>query len=180
MARPEKASSISELRGLLGEAQGAVLTDFRGMTVAEMTELRTLLRKHAVEFKVVKNSLARIAVQDGALKDLSRYLEGPTGLAVSRTDPVAPSKLLATFGKGPGRDKLQIKGGMVEGRILSAADIVALADLPPREVLLGRVAGVLQAPLQGLVTVLAASLRGLAQALDQVREKREKAAAPAA
>jgi large subunit ribosomal protein L10 len=149
------------------------------MTVAEMTELRGLLRKHAVEYKVVKNTLARIALQDGALQELSRYLEGPTAIAVSRTDPVTPSKVLATFAKG--REKLQIKGGFVEGQIVGREDLVALAALPPREVLLGRVAGVLQAPIQGLVTVLAASLRGLATALTQVREQREKSteAAPA-
>lgn len=175
MGRTEKGTSISELRGLLGQARAAVLTDFRGMTVAEMTELRGLLRKHAVEYRVVKNTLARIAVRDGALKDLSRYLEGPTAVAISRTDPVAPSKILSTWARG--REKFQIKGGVVEGRIVGPAEIVALADLPPREVLLGRVAGVLQAPLQGLVTVLSASLRGLAVALNQVREKKEAASA---
>jgi large subunit ribosomal protein L10 len=175
VGRTEKATSISEFRSLMGAAQAAVLTDFRGMTVAEMTELRALLRKHAVEYTVVKNTLARIAVQDGGLKDLSRFLEGPTAIAVSRTDPVSPSKLLATWAKG--REKFQIKGGVVEGRIVGAADIVALAALPSREVLLGRVAGVLQAPIQGLAQVLSASLRGLAVALNQVREKKEAASA---
>jgi large subunit ribosomal protein L10 len=176
--RTEKDTSISELRGLLGQAQAVVLTDFRGMTVAEMTELRGLLRKQAVQYRVVKNTLARIAVQDGALKELSRYLEGPTAVAVSRKDPVAPSKILSAWARG--RDKFQIKAGVVEGRIVSAADVIALGNLPPREVLLGRMAGVLQAPIQGLVTVLSASLRGLAVALNQVREQREKKeAAPA-
>jgi len=175
VGRTEKATSISGLRSLMGDARAAVLTDFRGMTVAEMTELRALLRKHAVEYKVVKNTLARRAIQDGALTDLSRLLEGPTAIAVSRTDPVLPSKVLATWARG--REKFQIKGGMVEGRIVGPADIAALADLPPREVLLGRVAGVFQAPLQGLVQVLTASLRGLAVALSQVREKKESAPA---
>ncbi len=174
MGRTEKGSTITELRGLLGQAQSAVLTDFRGISVAELTELRVLLRKHAVQYKVVKNTLARMAVQDGALKELSKYLEGPTAVAVSRTDPVAPSKLLATWAKG--REKFQIKGGVVEGRIVGPAELAALASLPSREVLLGRVAGVLQAPLRGLATVLAAPLRGLAIALNQVREQREKAA----
>jgi large subunit ribosomal protein L10 len=178
VGRTEKGTSINELRGLLGGARAAVLTDFRGMTVAEMTELRGLLRKQAVEYRVVKNTLARIAVGDGPLTGLSRYLEGPTAVAISRADPVAASKVLATWARG--REKFQIKGGIVEGQIVGAADVVALADLPSREVLLGRMAGVLQAPLQGLVTVLAASLRGLAVALDRVREQREKTeAAPA-
>jgi large subunit ribosomal protein L10 len=172
VGRTEKGTTITELKGLLGDAHAAVLTDFRGMTVAEMTELRGLLRKHAVQYRVVKNTLARIAVQDGTLRELSPYLEGPTAVAVSRKDPVAPAKVLAGWARG--REKFKIKGGVVEGRIVSAADVMALADLPPREVLLGRVAGVLQAPIQGLVTVLSASLRGLAVALNQVREQREK------
>jgi large subunit ribosomal protein L10 len=174
VGRDEKATSIAELREKLGDARGAVLTDFRGLSVAELTELRTLLRKSAVEYKVVKNTLAKLAVKDTGLADLAPYLEGPTGIAISAADPVAASKAVSAWAKG--REKLSAKGGVVEGRVVGPREIAELADLPPREVLLGRMAGVLQAPLAGLVQVLSASLRGLANALDQVRQKKEGAA----
>ena len=177
MSRTEKAESISSLKALLGGAQAAVLTDFRGLSVAELTELRGLLRKHGVEYKVVKNTLARLAVQEGSLQGLSRFLEGPTALAVSRTDPVAASKVFVAWSRGPGRERFQVKGGFVEGQVLGPAEIAALASVPPREVLLARMAGAFQAPLQGLARVLGATLTGLAVALDQVRQQKERQAA---
>lgn len=172
MGREEKATTIAELREKLGDARGAVLTDFRGLSVAELTELRTLLRKSAVEYKVVKNTLAKRAIKDMGLDNLAPYLEGPTGIAISAADPVAASKAVTAWAKG--REKFSVKGGIVEGRVVGPREIAELADLPPREVLLGRMVGVLQAPLTGLVQVLSASLRGLANALDQVRQNKEK------
>lgn len=174
MGRTEKATSIAELREKLGSARSAVLTDFRGLSVADLTELRTLLRKSAVEYAVVKNTLAKIAVKDTSLAGLSAYLEGPTAIAISRADPVAPSKVLSTWGKT--RPTFSVKGGMVEGKIVGPAEIAALGDLPSREVLLARMAGAFQAPLQGLVQVLAATIRSLAVVLDQVRQHKEKGA----
>jgi large subunit ribosomal protein L10 len=174
VGRTEKATSIAELRDKLGSARSAVLTDFRGLSVADLTELRTLLRKSAVEYAVVKNTLAKIAVKDTNLAGLSAYLEGPTAIAISRADPVAASKVLSTWGKT--RPTFALKGGMVEGKIVGPAEIAALGDLPPREVLLARMAGAFQAPLQGLVQVLAATIRSLAVVLEQVRQHKEKGA----
>ena len=174
MGRAERAASISALREKLSGARSAVLTDFRGLSVAEMTELRTLLRKSAVEYIVVKNTLAKIAVAETELASLAAQLEGPTAIAISRADLVAPSKVLATWSKT--RPTFIIKGGVVEGRLMSPADIAVLAALPPREVLLARLAGTVQAPLQGLVNVLAGPIRALASVLDQVRRHRETSA----
>lgn len=174
MGRTEKATSIAELREKLGSARSAVLTDFRGLSVADLTELRTLLRKSAVEYAVVKNTLAKIAVKDTNLAGLSAYLEGPTAIAISRADPVAASKVLSTWSKT--RPTFTVKGGMVEGKIVGPAEIAALGNLPPREVLLARMAGAFQAPLQGLVQVLAATIQSLAIVLDQVRQHKEKGA----
>ena len=174
MGREEKATSIAELREKLGDARGAVLTDFRGLSVAELTELRTLLRKNAVEYKVVKNTLAKLAVKETGLAELAPYLEGPTGIAISRGNPVAASKAVTTWAKG--RQSFSVKGGIVEGRVVGPREIADLADLPPREVLLARMAGAFQAPLAGLVQVLSASLRGLANVLEQVRQRKEGAA----
>jgi large subunit ribosomal protein L10 len=174
VGRTEKATSIAELRDKLGSARSAVLTDFRGLSVADLTELRNLLRKSAVEYTVVKNTLAKIAVKDTNLAGLSAYLEGPTAIAISRADPVAASKVLSTWGKT--RPTFTVKGGIVEGKIVGPAEITALGSLPPREVLLARMAGAFQAPLQGLVQVLAATIRSLAVVLDQVRQHKEKGA----
>jgi large subunit ribosomal protein L10 len=174
VGRTEKATSIAELREKLGSARSAVLTDFRGLSVADLTELRTLLRKSAVEYAVVKNTLAKIAVKDTSLAGLSAYLEGPTAIAISRADPVAASKILSTWGKT--RPTFAVKGGMVEGKIVGPAEIAALGSLPSREVLLARLAGAFQAPLQGLVQVLAATIRSLAIVLEQVRQHKEKGA----
>jgi large subunit ribosomal protein L10 len=171
VGREEKTTTIAELRGQFGAARGAVLTDFRGLSVAEITELRTLLRKSAVEYKVVKNTLAKLAIKETDLASLAAYLEGPTAVAISRTDPVAASKAITTWAKG--RQTFTIKGGIVEGRVVGPAEIADLADLPPREVLLARMCGAFQAPLQGLAQVLSAPLQGLVRALDQVRQRKE-------
>ena len=175
MAREEKVTAIAELREKLGKARGAVLTDFRGLTVADITDLRAALRKSQVEYTVVKNTLAKRAVQDTAVAGLSALFEGPTAVAISVTDPVAASKAVTQWAKG--RPTFTIKGGAVEGRVVTASDIASLADLPNRQVLLGRVAGVMQAPIVGLARVLAASLSGFANVLDRVRERKETGAA---
>jgi large subunit ribosomal protein L10 len=174
VARTEKATNIADIREMLGTAKGAVLTDFRGMSVAEMTELRSLLRKSAVEYRVVKNTLAKKAIQEIGLADLAPYFEGPTAIAVSPTDPVAASKALATWGRG--RPAFTVKGGVIEGRVVGPAELAGLAELPSREVLIGRLAGTLQAPIQAFAQVLAATMGGLARALEQVRQKKEGAA----
>jgi large subunit ribosomal protein L10 len=174
VGRAEKATSIEEFREKLSGARGAVLTDFRGLSVADITELRTLLRKSAVEYKVVKNTLAKLAVKDTGLAGLAAYFDGPTAVAISHRDAVAASKTLAVWAKG--RPTFTIKGGVVEGRIVGPAEIAQLADVPPREVLLARMAGAFQAPLAGLVQVLGAHLSGLVRALDQVRRQKEGAA----
>ena len=172
MGRAEKSTSIAEFREKLSGVRGAVLTDFRGLSVADITELRSLLRKSEVEYKVVKNTLARLAVKDTGLEGLATYFEGPTAIAISRGDPVAASRVLSTWSRT--RPTFAVKGGIVEGQLVGPADIAALADLPPREVLLARVAGAFQGPLQALANVLAGPVRALACALDQVRAQKEK------
>jgi len=172
VGRTEKATTIAELREKLSTARSAVLTDFRGLSVAEITELRALLRKSAVEYTVVKNTLAKIAVKDTNLAGLAACLEGPTAIAISREDPMAASRLLSSWSRA--RPTFAVKGGMVEGQLIGPAEIAALASLPPREVLLARMAGAFQSPLQALANVLAGPVRVLASVLDQVRVQKEK------
>lgn len=172
MGRTEKTTTIAELREKLGTARSAVLTDFRGLSVAEITELRALLRKSAVEYTVVKNTLAKIAVMNTNLAGLATYLEGPTAIAISRKDPMAASRVLSSWSKT--RPTFAVKGGMVEGQLIGPAEIAALASLPPREVLLARMAGAFQTPLQALANVLAGPVRALASVLDQVGVQKAK------
>lgn len=173
MGREAKTASIAELQEKLAGAQSAVLTDFRGLSVADLTELRTLLRKSAVEYRVVKNTLARIAVRDSSLAGLGPFLEGPTGIAISWTDPVAASKILTTWAKG--KPTFAIKAGVVEGQIVGPAEIVSLGGLPSREVMLGRVASAFQGPIRQLAGVLEAPLRAMVAVLEQVRTQKETA-----
>lgn len=173
MGRTEKASSIAQLREKLRAARSAVLTDFRGLNVAEITELRTLLRQSAVEYAVVKNTLAKIAIRDTDLAGLASYFEGPTAIAISRVDPAAAPRVLSTWGRA--RPTFAVKGGMVEGQVVGPAEIMTLGELPPREVLLARMAGAFQVPIQALVRVLAGPVRALGIVLDQVRQQKEGA-----
>lgn len=170
MKRTEKETTVHELRAALLGARSAVLTDYRGLNVAEMTELRTLLGKSQVEYRVVKNTLARLASQGTDLAPLAEFFRGPTAIAISRADPVAGPKLLAQFGKA--RPTFAVKAAVVEGKLVSAAEVAALAVLPPREALLGLMLGAFQAPLRALVVVLHGQIRALATALDAVRAQR--------
>ena len=174
MARPEKEATVAELKEKFSRAQAVVLTNYRGLTVAEMTELRKKLREAGLEYKVAKNTLTRLAVQDFVGGGLDAYLPGPTGLAFSYNDPVTPAKILSDFAKT--HKALEIKAGVLENKVIDAAGVKALAELPPREVLIAQLLGVLQGPIRGLVTVLSGPQRNLVYALDAVRRQKEAAA----
>ena len=170
--RGVREATVAELGRALRAAHSAVLTDYRGLTVADLTELRRQLRQGQVEFRVVKNTLARRATQELGLTGLHPLLEGPTAIAFGLGDPVAPSRILSQAARA--FPKLQIKGGTLEGKVVSRDEVLALATLPPRRVLLARLVGALQGPLQRLAVVLQGNLRGLVVTLDQVRAQREK------
>jgi len=170
--RAEKAAAIDELKTLLEGSKVTLLADHRGLSVSELTELRRLLRQQAVGLRVVKNSLARIATRGTELQALEPHLVGPTAVVFAKGDPAVPAKLLTAFAKT--KPALQIKAAFVEGQVLARKEAVALAELPPREVLLARLAGVLQSPLRGLASVLQGPLRSLILALQAVRQKKEQ------
>ena len=153
-------------------AKGMVFADYRGLTVEQDTELRSALRKAGVEYKVVKNTLTRFAANENGLEGLDTYLNGPTAMA-SSVDPVASAKVLSEFAKK--YDKLEIKVGVVEGKVIDASGVKALAELPPREVLIARVLGGFNAPISGLVNVLNGNIRGLAVALNAIAEQKATA-----
>ncbi len=163
-----KGQVIAEVKAKLSQAKGVVLTDYRGLTVAQVTRLRAQLREAGVEYKVIKNTMVKRAANEIGLTGLDSYLEGPTALAFGITDPVTPAKVLTEFAKA--NKDLEIKAGVIEGKVISMDGVKALADLPPREVLLAQVLGAMQSPLVGMANVLQGPIRKLGYALEEVRK----------
>jgi large subunit ribosomal protein L10 len=141
-----KQQVVTEIAGKLRDSKSTILVDYRGLTVSEVTELRKQLREANVEFKVYKNSLARRATAEVELTDLDANLVGPTAIAFSNEDVIAPAKVLNSFSKE--HDALEIKAGVIEGQIASVEEIKAIAELPSREGLLSMLLSVLQAPVR--------------------------------
>ncbi len=171
MARPEKEAAVAELKEKLSAASGAVLTDYRGLKVKEITKLRSELRKAGVEYKVVKNTLLNLAAGQLDVGGLDAYLAGPTAIAFGYKDPVTPAKIIAGFAKD--HKNLEIKGGLLSGKAIDFNAVQTLAELPSREVLLSRVLAGFQAPISGLVNVLSGTTRNLVYVLEAIRKQKE-------
>ncbi|SHK31504.1 large subunit ribosomal protein L10 [Anaerobranca californiensis DSM 14826] len=170
-AREEKALVVAELKEKFGSAQAAIITDYRGLDVARVTKLRAKLREAGVEYKVIKNTLAKLAVQDTELSELQQHLQGPTAVAFSYNDPVAAAKIISEFAKD--NKELEIKAGILEGKVIDLAGVKALADLPSREVLIAQVLAGIQAPITGFVNVMQGNVRNLVYVLEAIRKQKE-------
>jgi len=168
----KKEQEISEISKYMSESSITVLTDYRGLDVAEVTELRAKLREAGVKYKVAKNTLIKIAAHNLGITDLDKYLEGPTAIAFS-ADPVALAKILVEFAKT--HNDLEVKSGLLDKKLMGAEELKELAKLPPREVLLGKVIGAMQSPLYGFAGSLAGLLRKFVYALDQIKEQKAQA-----
>ena len=171
--RPEKVAKIAELKELISTSKCTVLVDFRGLTVAQDTELRRKMREAGVHYNVVKNTLLRIVAQEAGIEGLEPVLEQNTAIAVSPEDPVAVAKVVCDFAKT--NDKLKVKVGILDGKVISAEEVKAVASLPPKEVLIAKVLGSMQAPISGFVNVLQGTIRNVVYALDAVRKAKESA-----
>lgn len=143
-----KQNAVNDIQTKLDESVSTIVVDYRGLNVAEITELRKQLREAGVDFKVYKNSLTRRAVAAKSFEGLDEVLTGPNAIAFSNEDVVAPAKILNNFAKD--HDALEIKAGIIEGKVSSLDEIKALADLPSREGLLSMLCNVLQAPVRNL------------------------------
>lgn len=172
---PEKEAIVAELKEKLSNTKGAVLANYRSINVSLDTKLRRKLREAGIEYRVVKNTLTRIAAKEAGIIGMEQYLEGPTVIAMSAVDPVAPAKILADFIRENKLQTLEIKAGLVEGKVIDADSVKALASLPPREVLIARLLGTLQAPITGFVRVLQGNISNLVYALEAVRKQKESA-----
>ncbi len=171
--RLEKAKTQEKLKKTMSSAESVVFVDYRGVNVADDTRLRRICRDSAVEYKVVKNTLTGRAAAELGLSGLEEILHGPTGMAVSSTDPVGPAKVMSSFAREV--PALHIKGGVLNGAVITADRVAFLATLPPKKQLLGYVLGAFQSPMTATVTVLNATLSGFARAIDAIREKKASA-----
>ena len=171
MRRDQKVQEAQSLKERLEKAKVLLFAEYRGLKVREMTELRTKLRKEKSLLKVVKNRLMKRVLKEHGLEALEKYFTGPTALATSEVDPVVPAKMLTEFAKT--HEKLTLKGGYLDGRVLSARDVETLSKTPPREVLLARALASMNAPATNLVGVLAAVPRKLLYALNAIKETKQ-------
>jgi len=172
---PEKRAIVSELKEKMTSSKGLVLTSYSKLNVAQDTKLRRKFREAGIEYRVIKNTLARIAANEAGIEGLVQYLEGTTAMALSTVDPVAPAKVLADFIKENKLQSLEIKAGLVEGKVIDANGVKALASLPSREVLLATLLGTMQAPISGFVRALNGNISKLAYALEAIRKQKESA-----
>ncbi|MDD4237528.1 MAG: 50S ribosomal protein L10 [Desulfotomaculaceae bacterium] len=168
ISKAEKEIIIEELKEKFDNSKVAILADYQGLNVAEATRLRRRLREAGCEFKVAKNTLVDLVVKRQGLDELAPFLKGPVGIAFGN-DPVAPAKVLADFIREA--KKMEIKVGVLDGKVIDAKAVKELADLPSREVLLARVLGGMQAPLYGFAGVLQGTLRSFVYALEAVRKQ---------
>ena len=164
----EKSQVVAEIKEKLGKSSGVILADYRGLTVAQVTNLRVQLRQAGVGYKVFKNTMVRRAAKEAGIQGLDQYLEGPTAVAFS-ADPVAPAKVLSNFAKT--NKNFVLKAAIVEGKVFGPEQVKVLADLPSREVLLAMVLHGIQAPLTGMANVLQGPIRKLGYALEEVRKQ---------
>lgn len=176
MARPDKAAAVAELAEEFRSSSAVVLTEYRGLTVKQLTELRRSLGGSA-SYAVVKNTLTKIAAREAGIDVLDDYLSGPSAIAFVKGDPVEAAKGLRDFAKA--NPVLVVKAGLLEGKPLTAEEIQKLADLESREVLLAKLAGAMKASLQNAVSLFAAPLSQTARVIEALRQKVE-AETPAA
>ncbi len=173
MNKQSKEALVAEFAEKLKEAKAAFLADYRGLDVAQANDLRNKLRETGVEYRVVKNTLLRLAAKDTDAACFDEYLSGPTAIAVANEDPVAPAKALVEFAKK--NEAFELKVGMLDGKLLAVADIKALAELPSRDELLTKMLGSMSAPATNFVGVLAAVPRSFVQVLAAIKDQKDAA-----
>ncbi|HKF19062.1 MAG TPA: 50S ribosomal protein L10 [Candidatus Dormibacteraeota bacterium] len=170
MARPEKVEQVELLMGKLKNANAAVLTDYRGLSVSQLQDLRGRLRSQDVEYRIVKNTLARRAAVEAGHAQFQDLLKGPVAIAFGYGELGVPARVLGDFARQT-RLKLDIVGGLIEGRVMGPEEVRQIADLPPREVLLARLLATLESPVAQLVGTVQAPLQQLVGLLEAYREK---------
>ena len=167
----EKKQIVEEIKSKFLEAQSAVLVDYRGLNVEQITELREKFLQQGVDYKVYKNTMMRFAAKEAGLEGLLEYLVGPTAVAFGMEDPVGAAKIISEFAKT--HKTLKVKAGMVDGKVIDLDGVKELAALPSREMLIAKVLGGFNAPIAGFANVLQGNIRNLVYALNGIKEQKE-------
>jgi large subunit ribosomal protein L10 len=162
--REIKEAKVQEIKSKLEKAEAFILSNYQGLSVEEDTELRKNLREAGIEYRVYKNTLAKLALKDLGITGIDEYLEGPVSIAIGYEDPTAPARILNNFAKE--HKKLELKAGVVQGEVYDTEKVKQLASIPPREVLLAKLLGSFKAPLSNL-----------AYLLNAIKEKKESESA---
>lgn len=165
-----KEGLVGEIKERFNGSEAVLLIDYRGLSVKEMQELRRSVREAGGDIKVYKNSLTEIAIRELALPNMDEHLQGPTAFVFVEADPVAPAKALSVFAKA--HQALELKGGLVQNRVIDTDGLKALATLPSREELVAKLLGTMQNPLTGTVRVLAGPARAFATVLDAIAKQK--------
>jgi len=173
MATPRKIEIVEEYTEKFKKAKGIYLTDYTGIDVKTIDDLRKKFRESNIEYKVLKNRLAKIAFNNIGVKEMDPYLQGVTSFVIGYDDPVIPAKIITEFNKKT--KKLNLKAAYLEGTVFGPEEAVKLADLPTRDVLLGQFVGLLQAPMSKLVATLQAPLQKMVGLLESLKEKKQEA-----
>lgn len=172
MNREQKAQVIEEVAGAISESEAIFAVDYRGISVPQAAELRSALRNADATFRVVKNTLSERAADQAGAAGLKELLQGPTAMTFVRGDAAAAAKALRDFRRGTGNTLLEFKGGWMNGAALTPAEIEAIAQLPSRDVLYGRLVGMVASPLTGLAAAMGGLIGGLARQLQQIAEQK--------
>ena len=175
MPREKKAQAINQLEEVFAKCTAGIITDYRGLNALEITALRRKLRGSGVGFRVVKNTLARLAADKAGKDNLAGVFEGPSAIAFGYGEITEPARALMEYIRAAKESALSIKGGFLAGQLITADDVTTLSTLPPREVLLSRMLGGMQAPMVNLVSHLASPIRGFIGLL-QARSRQLEAA----
>ena len=171
MALVEKETAVKEIAEKIRESKSVFLTDYKGLNVQEISNLRRSFREASVEYKVVKNTLTKLSAKEAGFEELNDYLEGPTAMAFGLDDPAAPAKVIKEFTKK--NDKLTVKACLFEGTLLGEDQLSNLASLPSRDEVVGQLAGVLNAPISNLAFALNGILSQVVYALNAVKNQKE-------
>lgn len=171
MPTPQKEQKVKLIKEKLGQAQGFILTDFKGVTVKDISNLRRKLRAEKVEYRIFKNNLARIAISEFGYASIEKHLSGTTAIAIAYGDPIAPLKVLHEFEKVK---KIPVKAGVINGEIFNADQLAVMRSIPAMPQLRSMFLSVLQSPARGFVTVISAGVRGFVQVLSQRAKKMEE------
>jgi large subunit ribosomal protein L10 len=174
MARPEKIAEVQAITDGFQSSQSIVMADFTGLSVHDMTEFRARCREINVQCRVVKNRLARIAADNADLGFIKDHLTGPTALVMGPESQVDPAKLVAEFAKD--HEQMQVKGGMVEGQLLDAEQVIALSKVPSKDELIAKMMGSINSPASGIVGTVSGVMGALARAIDAVSKQKAEAA----